>query len=56
MELKKLSINLPKPLNERWAAAARKERRTKTAILQLAIEQYLEKGERQPKRISKEAR
>jgi len=45
MELTKLSINLPESLNERWTAAAKRERRTKTAVLVLALEAYLAKSE-----------
>jgi len=49
MDLMKLSVNVPKSLNERWTQAAKRERRTKTAVLQIALEQYLERSHRQCK-------
>jgi hypothetical protein len=53
MALTKLSVNVPKFLNERWTAAAQRERRTKTALLQIALERYLDRSEQQVK-IEKE--
>ena len=49
MELTKLSVNVPKSLNERWTAAAKRERRTKTALLHMALERYLSRSEKQVK-------
>ena len=46
MEQDKLTVNVPKDLNRRWTATARRERRTKTAILTLALEGYLDKSEK----------
>ena len=49
MELTKLSVNVSKSLNERWTQAAKRERRTKTAMLHMALERYLERSEQQSK-------
>jgi predicted DNA-binding protein len=53
MELTKLSVNVPMSLNERWTAAAKRERRTKTALLQMALERYLDESEQAAKEEDK---